>query len=270
MLQSWCVNYQNMLSCTWVHYLSCCVSSVTLTVSSGLLLRYRCGVSPHRRRFVINCHESRASPPAVQPTTPGHPPGALSVGEARPSYEVKTQIMIWLSAWSVLWESGCDPVVSLLLQVQRVVSGQLGGAQGGSALPLPESAGGGRWSRRRSQLGEHAAGGVFLQGGSSAGHCGRRVGGHRHTSSSGAGSGPGLQPGWIQGVLWSGWSPAVTHTLHGAVPQVNSPTPDWNLQGNTSCAGSTSCWKPRRKSCTSTSDLLIYKCCFLKYIYMCK
>lgn len=85
-----------MLSCTWVHYLSCCVSSVTLTVSSGLLLRYRCGVSPHWRRFVINCHESRASPPAVQPTTPGHPPGALSTGEARPSYEVKTQIMIWL------------------------------------------------------------------------------------------------------------------------------------------------------------------------------
>ena len=129
--------------------------SVTLTVSSRLLLRYRCGVSPHRRRFVANSHESRASPPAVQPTTPGHPPGALSVGEARPSYEVKTQIMISrqpeVSSGSLVvtrlslssfrysvWSRGSSVELRVdllfLFQSLQEAAGGAGGAGGGPSL----------------------------------------------------------------------------------------------------------------------------------------
>lgn len=157
---------------------------------------------------------------------------------------------------------GCNFVVSRLLQVQLVVSGQHGGPEGGSALPLPESSGGGRWCWRGSKPGEHAAGGVLFQGvctrrkahfWCTAGHGWWCVGGggRQHTACPGAEPHSGLQSGWVGGVLWDGRCSPLTHTFHGSVLQMKSKKLYFRTKRHAES-------KLTRTLCTSMSNMLIY------------
>lgn len=165
---------------------------------------------------------------------------------------------------------GRNPVVFPFLQVQLGVKGQHGGAESRSAVAFPECETG---RCRSSQPGKHAADGLFFPEAStrrkacfrgSAGHWCQCVGGWggQRAACTGAGPDPGLQSGFSAGVLWNGRRSPLAHTLRGSVLQVKS---NWD---QTFPSGE-SVFQPELTAewCTSTSNLLIYKCnFFVKYI----